>query len=153
MSDFMPEDFGWSGDETLIGDCQDDWRMDLLDMRGDDYEAEMHAREELALEFADEKGEGSCYDDFLMARVDEEHTLEMADEAIEEDGWDAFGVANERELLAGQMATDYDYDHGDDWGQELDMASPTSSFLDTEDWEGVDEDDDVDDWLDDGGGW
>jgi hypothetical protein len=33
----MLEDFGWSGDEFLIGDCRDDWGMDMLDLRADEY--------------------------------------------------------------------------------------------------------------------
>jgi hypothetical protein len=53
----MSEDFGWSGDEFLMGDCMDDWTMDLIDLGADRYEEEMRARDELALEFADEKGE------------------------------------------------------------------------------------------------
>ena len=33
----MLEDFGWSGDEFLIGDCQDDWNMDMVDVRADEH--------------------------------------------------------------------------------------------------------------------
>ena len=40
------EDFGWNGDEFLIGDCQDDWASDLLDLAGDEYEEHMEALRE-----------------------------------------------------------------------------------------------------------
>src|SRR5512135_2793987 len=58
----MNEDFGWAGDERLIGDCMDDWAMDRLDILADQAEEREHAREELALEFADEKGERDLCD-------------------------------------------------------------------------------------------
>lgn len=39
----MAEDFGWSGDEFLIGDCMDDWNMDMIDLRADEHEARQSA--------------------------------------------------------------------------------------------------------------
>jgi hypothetical protein len=44
----MLEDFGWSGDEFLMGDCQDDWVMDLLDAGVESYEEERRIRGLLA---------------------------------------------------------------------------------------------------------
>ena len=51
----MLEDFGWSGDEYMIGDCMDDWAMDRLDILSDQTEEREREREELALEFSDEE--------------------------------------------------------------------------------------------------
>jgi hypothetical protein len=42
----MPEDFGFGGDEFLIGDCQDDWNMDQIDLRADEHEARQSALDE-----------------------------------------------------------------------------------------------------------
>jgi len=42
------EDFGWSGDEFLLGDTQDDWVMDLLDAGVESFEEERRIRALLA---------------------------------------------------------------------------------------------------------
>jgi hypothetical protein len=42
------EDFGWSGDERMIGDAQDDWVMDLLDAGVESFEEERRIRALLA---------------------------------------------------------------------------------------------------------
>jgi hypothetical protein len=75
----MPEDFGWSGNEFLMGDCMDDWNMDLLDLGADRYDEERRAREELALEFADEKGERDLCDLVREHEEEEDRVLEADD--------------------------------------------------------------------------
>lgn len=48
------EDFGFGGDEFLIGDCTDDhFNMDVLDARADEYEE----REQILREMAEEADE------------------------------------------------------------------------------------------------
>jgi hypothetical protein len=65
-----PEDFGWFGDERMIGDCMDDWAMDRLDILADQAEERERAREELALEFdpRDPRGQGNASEGIIYER-------------------------------------------------------------------------------------
>jgi len=76
----MMEDFGWSGDEFLLGDCMDDWAMDMLDLRADEY-AERQRQlelEEIKLEFADEANDEQGHERDLCDMV-REHDEEYGD--------------------------------------------------------------------------
>ena len=75
----MREDFGFGGDEFLIGDCQEDWQVDWL------------------------SGNAKFFEDHQ--RVDEEGEFD-----------------------------DYDPNKGDDIGQELDMADPSYTLDDGDDY-------------------
>jgi hypothetical protein len=80
------EDFGWSGDEFLIGDCQDDWRMDMLDIGADEYEERQRQRdiEETKLEFADEANDEQGHERDLFDIVNE-HDEEAGESSDEND--------------------------------------------------------------------
>lgn len=86
----MSEDFGWSGDEFLLGDCQDDWQMympDRFDTRRGQRKLEEIQRQELdelALEFLEEGGEESDLSD-IVREHDEREDWQNPDDPSDED--------------------------------------------------------------------
>jgi|WetSurSiteA1Bulk_404760.scaffolds.fasta_scaffold06376_2 hypothetical protein len=97
----MSEDFGWSGDEFLLGDCQEDWLMDMLDLRAEEYaeRQRQHELEETLLEFADEANDEYGH---------ERDLCDIVREQDEREDW--VGECEGDELVINEDEDDYDCD-------------------------------------------
>lgn len=78
----MSEDFGWAGDEFMLGDCQDDWLFYMADRfdsrQGERKLAEIQRKQadELELEYLDM---GDLYDIPEVGEEYEEWDCDMYD--------------------------------------------------------------------------